>query len=63
MCLGLLQKSQTAAGTVMGNKHTRCSVRDLPWADPPLPDTKHDQKGVRVFSWFVSSVEDPGVVV
>ena len=24
-----------------------CSVRDLPWADPPLPGTKRDQKGVR----------------
>ena len=41
VCLGLLQKSQTAAGTVVGNKHTRhsffslCSVREL-----PLPGTK-----------------------
>ena len=52
VCLGLLQKRQTTAGTVVGNKYTRhsgllyCSVRDLPWADPPLPGTKRSN-GVR----------------
>ena len=42
-----------------------CSVRDLPWADPPLPGTKRpkgragDHREARAFSWFGSSVEDP----
>ena len=46
VCLGLLLNSQTAAGTVVeiNTPGTRvwflCSVRDLPWADPPLPGTK-----------------------
>ena len=46
------------------------SVRDLPWADPPLPGTKNDQKGVRattaksgiflVFTAIVNEQHNPG---
>ena len=46
-----------------------CSVRDLPWADPPLSGTKRPKMACgrparsREFSWFGSYVEDPGLVV
>ena len=47
VCLGLLSTEEPNGGTVAGNKHTWysgcvsiCSVRDLPWTDPPLPGTK-----------------------
>ena len=75
VCLGLLQKRQTVAGTVVGNKQTRHSglvSMFRPWSAlgrSAFARHKTTKRACgrlppsRAFSWFGSSVEDPRAVV